>query len=72
LKHCGLTLSDGLGSTVSYLTESIMHYECRIIHKNIIDDKSLEEPIIGRYYPKRDFHTVYYGEILGVYQEIRN
>lgn len=43
------------------------HYECRRLYKSALDpkmlDKSLEE-----LYPKKDYHTLYFGEIVACYQ----
>lgn len=50
-----------------FLSESEIHFECRMVHKHPLDPATLDPAIIKRYYPKRDFHTVYYGEILGIY-----
>jgi flavin reductase (DIM6/NTAB) family NADH-FMN oxidoreductase RutF len=51
-----------------YMEESVIHFECRIVHKHFLDPLTLDPKIIKRYYPQRDFHMVYYGEILGVYK----
>ena len=44
-----------------------IHYECKIIYKSAMDnaflDKGLEE-----LYPGKDYHTLYFGEILACYE----
>ena len=52
-----------------YLAESVIHFECRIVHKHFLDPETLDPKIIKRYYPQNDFHMVYYGEILGIYKK---
>jgi flavin reductase (DIM6/NTAB) family NADH-FMN oxidoreductase RutF len=41
-------------------------YECRTIHKNNVIPAALAEEVVQDCYPKGDFHTLYYGQILGV------
>jgi len=65
---CNFVMKRGECSNAFYIEQSVIHYECRIIHKNIIDPATLEPSLIDTYYPLHDFHTVYYGEILGVYR----
>ena len=65
---CGFEMKRGECSNAFYIEQSIIHYECRIIHKNKVDAVTLEPSIIDTYYEDHDFHSVYYGEILGVYK----
>jgi flavin reductase (DIM6/NTAB) family NADH-FMN oxidoreductase RutF len=43
------------------------HYECRQLYKNAMDPR-LMEPALEALYPKRDYHTLYFGEIVACYQ----
>ena len=70
IKECGFTLEQGISVSTPYISESIVHFECRIIHKNKLDPHTLDPDILRRYYPEQDFHTVYYGEIVGVFKSI--
>jgi flavin reductase (DIM6/NTAB) family NADH-FMN oxidoreductase RutF len=65
---CGFTLKPGISVSAPYVQESLFHYECRIVHKHRLDPETLSPGIIKKYYPGRDFHMVYYGEILGLYR----
>lgn len=47
--------------------ECILHYECKVIHKNDVIKDNLDGRIISSAYSSGDFHTIYYGEILSVY-----
>ncbi len=42
------------------------HYECRIIYKGAMDPRFLSKDL-GRLYPMKDYHTLYFGEILSCY-----
>ena len=69
IRECGFILEQSAYVTAPFIAQSDMHYECRIIHTNKIDPYTLDPAIINRYYPLRDFHSVYYGEILGVFKK---
>ena len=67
LAACGFRVEKGILVKTPHIMESRFHYECRIIHKHRLDPETLDNKIIRRYYPKKDFHMVYYGEILGTF-----
>lgn len=68
IEVCGFTMENGIRIPAKFIGESWIHYECKIIHKHTIDQETLETSLIRRYYPIRDFHRAYYGEIVGVYK----
>ena len=43
------------------------HFECRMIHKAPTDPKFLAKDL-ENIYPAKDYHTLYFGEILASYQ----
>jgi len=51
------------------IKECILHFECRVVHKNDLIPSELEKSIIAALYPKGDFHRVYFGEILACQYE---
>lgn len=63
IKQCGFKMIDGKLEGTKLIESCKLHYECEIVEKNIIDPKTLNNKIIENYYPNRDYHTVYYGEI---------
>ena len=67
IKTCDFRVEKCSKAQAWFIAGSEIHFECRIVHKHKIDPDTLDPPIIDRYYPQRDFHMVYYGEILGVY-----
>lgn len=44
-----------------------IHYECRIIYKSAMDSAFLDEGL-ARLYPKKDYHTLYFGEVAACYE----
>jgi flavin reductase (DIM6/NTAB) family NADH-FMN oxidoreductase RutF len=42
------------------------HYECRIVYKSAMDNAFLD-PELEKLYPKKDYHTLYFGEIVACY-----
>jgi len=55
---------------VPIIKEGILHFECRVIHKNDLIPSELEKSIIPELYPKGDFHRFYFGEILACQCEV--
>ena len=43
------------------------HYECRRLYKNALDPKMMDKEL-EYLYPKKDYHTLYFGEIVACYQ----
>lgn len=44
-----------------------VHYECKIVYKSAMD-KAFLDPALEKLYPKKDYHTLYFGEILACYE----
>lgn len=44
-----------------------VHYECKIIYKSTMDPAFLDEQL-DKLYPAKDYHTLYFGEILSCYR----
>jgi flavin reductase (DIM6/NTAB) family NADH-FMN oxidoreductase RutF len=51
------------------IRECVLHYECKIIYKNDLISSELEASIVPGFYPKGDFHRLYFGEILACQKE---
>ena len=66
---CGFSLEQGKEIAIPHLREAEIVYECRTVHKNNVINASLDPSIVKHYYPQGDYHSVYYGEILGVSRE---
>ena len=44
------------------------HYECKIIYKSAMDPAHLHKDYDSPIYPNKDYHTLYFGEILACYE----
>ncbi len=63
----GLTAVPGKKVKSPIIDECVIHYECKVVHKNDVLKDELASAIVSSAYPAGDFHTIYYGEILSVY-----
>jgi len=68
LRACGLTIKPGMHTASPVLDVRGLHLECRILYKTPMDPSHLD-PALAALYPERDYHTLYFGEILGCYEE---
>ncbi|MDP1622464.1 MAG: flavin reductase [Bacteroidales bacterium] len=67
IEDCKFDIAKCIKAESFFISESTIHFECRIVHKHLLDPATLEPGIIKRYYPQEDYHMVYYGEVLGIY-----
>ncbi|MDP3479393.1 MAG: flavin reductase family protein [Desulfoprunum sp.] len=44
-----------------------VHYECQIVYKSAMDNAFLESSL-EKLYSQKDYHTLYYGEIVACYE----
>jgi len=44
------------------------HYECKIIFKSVMDPAHFDKVYDSSLYPKKDYHTLYFGEIVDCYE----
>ena len=45
-----------------------LHYECKIVYKAAMDPAFLDEGYDAPIYPAKDYHTLYFGEIVDCYE----
>ncbi len=45
-------------------------YECRVVYKDSVKLQMLPEDLVESIYPRRDWHVLYYGEILKIHGEV--
>jgi flavin reductase (DIM6/NTAB) family NADH-FMN oxidoreductase RutF len=69
LKERNLTLARGKKVHVPVIKECKIHFECRVVHKLELAPDLVPDAAKQVFYPKNDFHTVYFGEILAAYQK---
>jgi flavin reductase (DIM6/NTAB) family NADH-FMN oxidoreductase RutF len=66
IKHCNLEIFPGEKVRTPILNIPGFHFECRIVYKSPMDASVLVESY-KHLYPDKDYHTVYYGEIVYCY-----
>lgn len=66
-KECNLKLADGRKVASPIIDVPGLHFECGIIFKSAMDPGLLVEEFHGLY-PDKDYHTLYFGEILECYE----
>ncbi len=49
------------------IEECLLHYECKVVHKNDVEARMLAPDIVSSYYPKGDYHRIFFGEVVSVY-----
>lgn len=66
-KECNLILRDGLSVNSPVIENCELHYECKIVYKQAMEPATLDESIKDRYYKDKDYHILYFGEIVNCY-----
>jgi flavin reductase (DIM6/NTAB) family NADH-FMN oxidoreductase RutF len=69
IKECGLTLKPGEKVNSPVIDECDLHFECKIVYKQPMDEAAPVQNIKDRCYPDGDYHVLYYGEILKAYSK---
>lgn len=65
---CHFTKVPGRVVHTPIIGECELHYECKVIYKQTLDQSMIPEGLLKRYYDNgRANHTVYYGEIVDQY-----
>lgn len=66
-KECGLTPVPGQKVDTPIIKECSLHYECKVVYKQDLIPENLDPEIKKKAYPRSDYHTLYFGEILSCY-----
>jgi flavin reductase (DIM6/NTAB) family NADH-FMN oxidoreductase RutF len=64
LKESGLTVFSSKATGSPVIAESVIHYECHIIHSNDFLPEAMIPNVREGAYPSGDYHRVYWGEIV--------
>jgi flavin reductase (DIM6/NTAB) family NADH-FMN oxidoreductase RutF len=67
-KVCKLETADSRRVASPIIKIPGRHYECKIIFKSAMDPAHLDKESDSSLYPKKDYHTLYFGEILACYE----
>ena len=67
-KMCSLDTINSRHVTSPVIKARGRHYECRIFYKSSMDPAHLDKGCDSSIYPKKDYHTLYFGEIMACYE----
>lgn len=67
-KECKLEIADGSKTASPIIKTPGIHYECKIVFKSAMDPAFLDAGYDRFLYPQKDYHTLYFGEILACYE----
>jgi len=67
-KACGLQTAGSRRVASPVIAARGRHYECRIVYKSAMDPGHLDREYDAALYPQKDYHTLYFGEILDCYE----
>ncbi len=60
----GLNTTPGITVIAPTIAECAINYECKVLYKVKVRPKTLTEEVCSKCYPKGNYHTLYFGEIL--------
>jgi flavin reductase (DIM6/NTAB) family NADH-FMN oxidoreductase RutF len=67
-KMCKLETTNSRRVTSPIIKTRGRHYECTIVYKSAMDPAHLDQEYDSSLYPKKDYHTLYFGEIQACYE----
>ena len=67
-KMCNMETTDSQKITSPIIKTQGRHYECKIIYKSAMDPAHFDKNYDSTVYPQKDYHTLYFGEILACYE----
>jgi flavin reductase (DIM6/NTAB) family NADH-FMN oxidoreductase RutF len=67
-KMCNLETTESRQVASPVIKTRGHHYECKIIYKSAMDPAHLDKDYDASLYPKKDYHTLYFGEIQACYE----
>jgi flavin reductase (DIM6/NTAB) family NADH-FMN oxidoreductase RutF len=67
-KKCDLETADGQKVASPIIKVPGIHFECKIVYKSAMDEAFLDKNYDKTIYPQKDYHTLYFGEIIACYE----
>lgn len=67
-KECGLVAGPAQKTVSPIIQVPGIHFECKIVYKSAMDAAFLDAVYNEDLYPEKDFHTLYFGEIIECYE----
>ncbi|MFW6016537.1 MAG: flavin reductase family protein [bacterium] len=68
-QKCNLETISARNVDTPFIKGCDLHYECNIKYKQNMNQENLIEEFQKKHYSSGDYHTLYFGEILGTYLE---
>ena len=67
-KECDLEIVGGHKVVSPIIKTAGYHYECKIVYKSAMNPAFLSKNYDTSLYPQKDYHTLYFGEIVACYE----
>ena len=67
-KMCNLETAEGQNVASPIIKVPGIHYECKIVYKSAMNPIHLDKNYDKSLYPQKDYHTLYFGEIVACYE----
>ena len=67
-KMCNLETADGQNVASPIIKVPGIHLECKIVYKSAMDPAHLDKNYDKALYPQKDYHTLYFGEVVACYE----
>ncbi len=67
-KECDLETVESQKVKSPVINTPGIHFECKIVYKSAMDPAFLDQGIDTKYYSDKDYHTLYFGDILNCYE----
>lgn len=71
-KETGLMQQTGETITVPRITQAHLAFECKVLAHQDFDPKKFTTADVEKNYPAKDYHRVYFGEVMGLYSSGSN
>lgn len=67
IKDMNIKLTPGRTIETPIISDCDLHYECKTIYNIPMDKRMVPKDVQFKYYPKDDYHMIYYGEVVDSY-----
>jgi flavin reductase (DIM6/NTAB) family NADH-FMN oxidoreductase RutF len=67
-KECNLRTAESRKVLTPIIEAPGLHFECKIVYRSAMDPAGLDGGYDARLYPEKDYHTIYFGEIMDCYE----
>lgn len=66
-KACGLSALDGKKVDCPVIADTYIQLECKVVAETLLDDNAMNSEIVDKHYGSKNFHTLFFGEIVAAY-----